>query len=167
MNNSSCTLEHCHTNLFALQSLHDLKWKCYRRVSTVNQRLNEHYQDPVLNAYWEQYNLERLCAWRCVPTDDGQKVEKELWLFAIQEDLPTDLPNLRVISHANGTWGESCMSYDCRSMLFKALHNMIEKYFLSHGFARLNRWFVLPVNHHSDVKVANLSFNFRPIFSSW
>lgn len=64
-------------------------------MSTVDQRLNEHYQDPVLNAYWQQYHLERLCAWRCVPTDDEQKIEKELWLFAIQDDLPTDLPNLR------------------------------------------------------------------------
>ena len=29
---------------------------------------------------------------------------------------------------ANGSWSENALSYDCRSMLFKALHNMIEKY---------------------------------------
>lgn len=27
------------------------------------------------------------------------------------------------------------------------------RYLLSKGFARLNKWFVLPVNDHSDVKV--------------
>ena len=27
------------------------------------------------------------------------------------------------------------------------------RYLLSKGFARLNKWFVLPVNGHSDVKV--------------
>jgi hypothetical protein len=27
------------------------------------------------------------------------------------------------------------------------------RYLLSKGFARLNKWFVLPVNDHSDVKM--------------
>jgi hypothetical protein len=31
------------------------------------------------------------------------------------------------ITQANGSWNETAMSYDCRTMLFKALHNMIEK----------------------------------------
>ncbi|CAF4940865.1 unnamed protein product, partial [Rotaria socialis] len=35
--NTPCSLEHCHTNLFALQSLNDMKWKCFRR--SVNYRL--------------------------------------------------------------------------------------------------------------------------------
>ncbi|CAF4554088.1 unnamed protein product, partial [Rotaria magnacalcarata] len=52
--------------------------------------------------------------------------EKELWLFGINEDLPSELPNLRPMNQANGSWNENALSYDCRSMLFKALHNMIE-----------------------------------------
>ena len=32
------------------------------------------------------------------------------------------------MNQANGSWNENALSYDCRSMLFKALHNMIEKY---------------------------------------
>ncbi len=32
------------------------------------------------------------------------------------------------MNQANGPWSENALSYDCRSMLFKALHNMIEKY---------------------------------------
>jgi len=35
---------------------------------------------------------------------------------------------LLAIDRANGSWNETAMSYDCRTMLFKALHNMIEKY---------------------------------------
>ncbi|CAF2638292.1 unnamed protein product [Rotaria sp. Silwood2] len=164
--NTPCSLEHCHTNLFALQSLNDMKWKCFRRA--INYRLEtnqlgriDNYKDPVLIAYWSALHADILCSWRRVPTDDGQKTERELWLFGINEDLPSDLLNLRPINQAHGSWNESAMSYDCRSMLFKALHNMIEKYLLSKGFARLNKWFVLPVNDHSDVKVPNYSFNFN------
>ncbi|CAM4949581.1 unnamed protein product [Rotaria socialis] len=164
--NTPCSLEHCHTNLFALQSLNDMKWKCFRR--SVNYRLEtnqlgriDNYKDPVLVAYWHALRSDILCSWRRVPTNDGQKTERELWLFGINEDLPSDLLNLKPINEAHGSWNESVMLYDCRSMLFKALHNMIEKYLLSKGFARLNKWFVLPVNDHSDVKVPNCSFNFN------
>jgi hypothetical protein len=34
---------------------------------------------------------------------------------------------ISAINQANGSWSENALSYDCRSMLFKALHNMIEK----------------------------------------
>ena len=32
------------------------------------------------------------------------------------------------MNQGNGSWNETALSYECRSMLFKALHNMIEKY---------------------------------------
>ncbi len=77
-----------------------MKWKCFRR--TINYRLEnnptgriDNYKDPVLIAYWNALHADILCAWRRVTTDDGQKIERELWLFGITEDLPTDLPNLR------------------------------------------------------------------------
>ena len=153
-----CSLEHCHTNLFALQSLNDLKWKCFRRA--LNTRLEpNHYKDPVLIAYWNSLRADTLCAWRRVLTDDGQKTEKELWLFGINEDLPNELPNLRSMTQLNGSWSENALSYECRSMLFKSLHNMIEKYLLSKGFARINQWFVLPLNDQLDVKIPNYSFH--------
>lgn len=76
------------------QSLNDMKWKCFRR--SLNYRLEpNHYKDPVLIAYWNALRADTLCAWRRVLTDDGQKTEKELWLFSINEDLPSELPNLR------------------------------------------------------------------------
>ena len=77
-----------------------MKWKCFRR--SLNYRLEtnhlgrfDNYKDPILIAYWNALRADTLCAWRRVPTDDGQKTEKELWLFGINEDLPSDLPNLR------------------------------------------------------------------------
>jgi hypothetical protein len=41
------------------------------------------------------------------------------------------------------------------------------RYLLSKGFARLNKWFVLPVNDHSDVKVyvENILINKKFIYS--
>lgn len=128
-----------------------MKWKCFRRI--LNYRLEnnqsgriDNYKDPVLIAYWNALHDDILCAWRRVPTEDGQKIERELWLFGINEDLPSDLPYLRrnkidhsedfllkisvffiAMPQSNGSWNDTAMSYDCRIMLFKALHNMIEK----------------------------------------
>jgi hypothetical protein len=74
-----------------------MKWKCFRR--SLNYRLesnrSDNYKDPILISYWNALRADTLCAWRRVPTDDGQKSEKELWLFGVNEDLPSDLPNLR------------------------------------------------------------------------
>ncbi|KAH9629244.1 hypothetical protein HF086_008326, partial [Spodoptera exigua] len=42
-----------------------------------------------------------------------------------------------------GSW-ESGLSYECRSLLFKALHNLIERCLLSRDFVRLGKWFVQP-----------------------
>ena len=77
-----------------------MKWKCFRRSNNSRLEMNhsgrpDNYKDPVLIAYWNALRTETLSAWRRVPTDDGQKTEKELWLFGVNEDLPTDLPNLR------------------------------------------------------------------------
>ena len=36
------------------------------------------------------------------------------------------------------------LPYECRSMLFKALHNLIEKCLIEKGYARLGKWFVMP-----------------------
>ena len=55
----------------------------------------DNYKDPVLQAYWNALHADVLCAWKRVLTDDGQKIERELWLFGISEDLPSDLLNLR------------------------------------------------------------------------
>ena len=77
-----------------------MRWKCFRRTTDFRLENNQfgridNYKDPVLLAYWNASHADILCSWRRVPTDGGQKTERELWLFGINEDLPSDLPNLR------------------------------------------------------------------------
>lgn len=38
------------------------------------------------------------------------------------------------------------LPYEARSMLFKALHNLIEKSLIEKGYTRLGKWFVTPYN---------------------
>ena len=46
-----------------------------------------------------------------------------------------------------GSWDKqdnsAGLTYECRIMLFKALHNMIEKSLLQKGFTRLSKWFLM------------------------
>ncbi|KAJ2953026.1 hypothetical protein O0L34_g7414 [Tuta absoluta] len=70
-----------------------------------------------------------------------------------------------VTSHAQGDQGswESGLSYECRSLLFKALHNLIERCLLSRDFVRLGKWFVQPYDgDEEDVGKSpwHLSFSF-------
>ncbi|CAB3370318.1 Hypothetical predicted protein [Cloeon dipterum] len=90
---------------------------------------------------------------------------KELWIFWYGEE--PDLSNLvasdqLVADNEQGSW-ESGLSYECRSLLFKALHNLIERCLLSHDFVRLGKWFV---QTHSDSekisdKSSHLSISFQ------
>ncbi|KPJ19103.1 Mediator of RNA polymerase II transcription subunit 13 [Papilio machaon] len=62
----------------------------------------------------------------------------------------------------HGSW-ESGLSYECRSLLFKALHNLIERCLLSRDFVRLGKWFVQPYDgDEEDVGKSpwHLSFSF-------
>uniref|UniRef100_A0A2Y9D1E0 Mediator of RNA polymerase II transcription subunit 13 n=1 Tax=Anopheles dirus TaxID=7168 RepID=A0A2Y9D1E0_9DIPT len=80
---------------------------------------------------------------------------KELWIFWYGEEPDlTDLvaPELLNSSEAGdkGSW-ENGLSYECRSLLFKALHNVIERCLLSRGFVRIGRWFVHPSSNGERV----------------
>jgi len=58
------------------------------------------------------------------------------------------------------------LPYECRSMLFKALHNLIEKSLIEKGYARLGKWFVMPYNlstiNYTDSMLNNNNFNNMP-----
>lgn len=61
-----------------------------------------------------------------------------------------------------GSW-ESGLSYECRSLLFKALHNLIERCLLSRDFIRLGKWFVQPYDSGKKLDTnqqTHLSFSF-------
>ncbi|XP_076277174.1 mediator complex subunit skuld isoform X1 [Lasioglossum baleicum] len=89
---------------------------------------------------------------------------KELWIFWYGEE--PDLsgivsPELIACESEQGSW-ESGLSYECRSLLFKALHNLIERCLLSRDFIRLGKWFVQPYDGFEKHRCSSchLSFSF-------
>ena len=61
-----------------------------------------------------------------------------------------------------GSW-ESGLSYECRSLLFKALHNLIERCLLSRDFIRIGKWFVQPYDgprRPAESNYTHLTFSF-------
>ncbi|RXG73010.1 Mediator of RNA polymerase II transcription subunit 13 [Armadillidium vulgare] len=74
---------------------------------------------------------------------------KELWVFwyGDEPDLSSlvspELTKGEGIQQGSWDW-ETGLSYECRTILFKALHNLIERCLLTRGFIRLGKWFVQP-----------------------
>ncbi|WAR03620.1 MED13-like protein, partial [Mya arenaria] len=63
--------------------------------------------------------------------------------------------------HEYGSWEkDSVLSYECRTLLFKALHNLIERCLLAKNFVRLGRWFVQSQDPLAE-QSASLSFCFN------
>ncbi|XP_028457427.1 mediator of RNA polymerase II transcription subunit 13-like isoform X5 [Perca flavescens] len=85
-----------------------------------------------------QANL--LCVWRRKIKPDA----KELWIFWWGEE-----PNLSDVIHhelevaEEGLW-ECGLSYECRTLLFKAIHNLLERCLMDKGFVRIGKWFFKP-----------------------
>ncbi|XP_066986645.1 mediator of RNA polymerase II transcription subunit 13 isoform X2 [Macrobrachium rosenbergii] len=73
---------------------------------------------------------------------------KELWVFWYGDDPDLSnllAPELLKSEEIRGSWDwETGLSYECRTLLFKALHNLIERCLLTRDFVRLGRWFVQP-----------------------
>ncbi|XP_015784141.1 mediator of RNA polymerase II transcription subunit 13 isoform X2 [Tetranychus urticae] len=101
--------------------------------------------------------------------DGHPAYSKELWIFWYGEepDVSKLSPN-ELIEAEQGSW-ENGLSYECRTLLFKAFHNLIERCLLSRGFARIGKWFLQPFE--SDIppdEGSNASFNpdMGPVSSS-
>ncbi|XP_050718290.1 mediator of RNA polymerase II transcription subunit 13-like isoform X3 [Eriocheir sinensis] len=129
-------------------------------------------EDPVLVSYSRMIAADVLCVWRKtwrgpqdVPASPHMTHQqhhhaqhqlrhslrhspKELWVFwyGDEPDLTNLLaPELLRCEDIRGAWDwESGLSYECRTLLFKALHNLIERCLLTRDFVRLGRWFVQP-----------------------
>lgn len=89
---------------------------------------------------------------------------KELWIFWYGEepDLSSLVaPELLSADGEQGSW-ESGLSYECRSLLFKALHNLIERCLLSRDFVRIGKWYVQPYDSSEKMleKSGHYSFAF-------
>ena len=93
---------------------------------------------------------------------------KELWLFWYGEKpeavakLVGANSDLQEIAESSGSW-ESGIPYEARTLLFKAVNNLIERSLLSKEFVRLGKWFVQPYDGSDRVlhKGSHLSFSFQ------
>lgn len=151
---NGASLEDCHTNFFALTDLCGIKW---RRLWASSVFCVDPLDDPVLSSYSKCLAANILCVWRRVISRGHEQqhsslhetnqlsFNKELWIFWYGEEPElTGLISPELTADGEqGSW-ESGLSYECRSLLFKALHNLIERCLLSRGITRLGKWFVQP-----------------------
>ncbi|TFK04676.1 indian hedgehog protein precursor [Platysternon megacephalum] len=57
-----------------------------------------------------------------------------------------------------GLW-ENGLSYECRTLLFKAIHNLLERCLMDKNFIRIGKWFIRP--YEKDEKPVNKSSSER------
>ncbi|XP_039747387.1 mediator of RNA polymerase II transcription subunit 13 isoform X2 [Pararge aegeria] len=184
---NGASLEDCHTNFFALTELYGIKWRklvwgeSHGGGPAEGEEGAAPLADPVIASYARCLAGDILCVWRRVPAaqplelDMGMaappppplslRASKELWIFWYGEEPDLNglvAPELIKSQGDQGSW-ESGLSYECRSLLFKALHNLIERCLLSRDFVRLGKWFVQPYDgDEEDVGKSpwHLSFSF-------
>ncbi|XP_072004219.1 mediator of RNA polymerase II transcription subunit 13-like [Engystomops pustulosus] len=158
---NGASLEDCHSNLFSLAELTGIKWRRYKFqghgdcspiISAPAQ------DDPILLSFIRCLQANLLCVWRREVMPDC----KELWVFWWGDE-----PNLADVIHheltmqEEGLW-DNGLSYECRTLLFKAIHNLLERCLLDKSFVRIGKWFVKPSEREekSGSKSENLSCSF-------
>ena len=150
-------------------------------------------EDQVLQSYAQCLSAEFLSVWRRVPrralvtyTYDqmGNQIaqapksgsesknlllqRKELWVFWYGDKPVEQLKKLVgaklvEVEDMGGSW-ENGLTYEARTLLFKALNNLIERSLVKKDFARLGKWFVQPFDGGPDKalhKSTHLSFSFQ------
>uniref|UniRef100_A0A3B4X9Z4 Mediator of RNA polymerase II transcription subunit 13 n=1 Tax=Seriola lalandi dorsalis TaxID=1841481 RepID=A0A3B4X9Z4_SERLL len=132
-----------HYSLLSQAELTGIKWRCYsfRSGGEYGPVISAPAQDdPVLRSFMRCVQANLLCVWRRKIKPDA----KELWIFWWGEE-----PNLSDVIHhelevaEEGLW-ECGLSYECRTLLFKAIHNLLERCLMDKGFVRLGKWFFKP-----------------------
>ncbi len=111
--------------------------------------MNGYLDDPILQVYSKCLNEDLLCAWKRI----NKTNLKELWLFWYDKEpvnMRAHIAAAELVEYDCGSWEKqeaNGLSYECRIVLFKALHNRIEKCLVNKDFARLGKWFVQPYKH--------------------
>uniref|UniRef100_A0A0K0FDZ0 Mediator of RNA polymerase II transcription subunit 13 n=1 Tax=Strongyloides venezuelensis TaxID=75913 RepID=A0A0K0FDZ0_STRVS len=153
------TLEDCHTNVLPLADISKLKWKCFRTNSRSTTKCKEAIKaDLVLKAYSLCISENYICLWRRIPPDDfdndypkGEftlRSAKELWVFWFDKKEPRNLASytcdLVVRDEYDGDHQNQIdvVRYDIRCLLFRAIHNLIERSLFTMGQKRFGKWFV-------------------------
>ncbi|KAJ8280824.1 hypothetical protein GJAV_G00059490 [Gymnothorax javanicus] len=150
---NGASLEDCHSNLFCLADLTGIKWKrfVWQGPSSAPILFPVTEEDPILSSFSRCLRSDVLSVWRRHQTPG----RRELWLFWWGDDPNfAELIHHELIGEDDGVW-ESGLTYECRTLLFKAIHNLLERCLMNRGFARIGKWFVRP--YDKDEKPINKS----------
>ncbi|KAL6472443.1 hypothetical protein MHYP_G00186310, partial [Metynnis hypsauchen] len=158
---NGASLEDCHSNLFYLADLTGIKWKRYvwQGPTSAPMLFPVTEEDPILSSFSRCLKADVLSVWR----RSQRQGRRELWLFWWGDD-----PNFSELIHSeltaedDGVW-ESGLSYECRTLLFKAIHNLLERCLMNRSFVRIGKWFVKP--YEKDEKPINKSEHLSCSFS--
>ncbi|XP_076800008.1 mediator of RNA polymerase II transcription subunit 13-like isoform X2 [Clavelina lepadiformis] len=157
-------LDDCHSTIFSLADLSGIKW---HKFSSAEVGLAD---DPVLTAFTKCLSLDILAVWRRSPKKNNHNqpttlqdiFEKELWIFWWGEEPYVDkIAQQRGLRDEVGGCWEEGLTYECRTLLFKAIHNLVERCLLNENFVRIGRWFVKPLCKEADEDISDrFSFSF-------
>ncbi|CEF71663.1 Mediator of RNA polymerase II transcription subunit 13 [Strongyloides ratti] len=153
------TLEDCHTNVLPLADISKLKWKCFRTNNRNTTKCKEAIKaDLVLKAYSLCISENYICLWRRIPSEDDEndyprgeftlRSAKELWVFWFDKREPRNLASytcdlvVRDEYDADHQNQNDVVRYDIRCLLFRAIHNLIERSLFTMGQKRFGKWFV-------------------------
>ncbi|XP_028400914.1 mediator of RNA polymerase II transcription subunit 13-like isoform X2 [Dendronephthya gigantea] len=148
LSSNAVDLRECSSNLFTLADINALKWCKY----TGNlHSLDRPLEDPVLTSFANALKNNVLCSWRHSPPYTTPRLNqgltcsesaKELWLFWYGDDPRTiDIVDTSLKESDHGSW-ESNFPNEAKVLLFKALHNTLERHLLSRHYVRVGKWFV-------------------------
>ncbi|XP_032239146.2 mediator of RNA polymerase II transcription subunit 13 isoform X2 [Nematostella vectensis] len=174
MTTSSCVfngadLDDCCSNVFALTDLCGLKWKKFVHAGHKLPLLCV-LDDPILSSFSAALAQDILCSWRSIsppshkprPGTTKFTSSKEFWVFWYgDEPNLTGIVSSQLKASTQGCW-EDGLPHEPRCMLFKALHNLLERCLLSKRFVRFGKWFLKP-NEKDNAKSEpsdHLSFSF-------
>ncbi|TNM84661.1 hypothetical protein fugu_008839, partial [Takifugu bimaculatus] len=106
-------------------------------------------EDPILCSFSRCLKADVLCVWR----RSQRQGRRELWMFWWGDDPNfADLIHHELAAEDDGLW-ENGLSYECRTLLFKAIHNLLERCLMNRSFVRIGKWFVKP--YEKDEKPIN------------
>ncbi|THD20131.1 Mediator of RNA polymerase II transcription subunit 13 [Fasciola hepatica] len=129
------SLEHCFTNIFALTDFGGIQYRKY--VLKEDKEYKNSLDDPLVKSYALCQKKSVLSAWfRSKRESSGNqnpcafsKFSKELWVFWYGSG---EFPNAndcilpQLCEQERGNWRQG-LSYETRTVLFRALHNVVER----------------------------------------
>ena len=138
-------------HLFCLDDLTGIKWKRYvwQGPTSAPVLFPVTEEDPILSSFSRCLKADVLGVWR----RDQRPGRRELWIFWWGEDPNfADLIHHDLSEEEDGVW-ENGLSYECRTLLFKAVHNLLERCLMNRNFVPIGKWFVKP--YEKDEKPIN------------